>query len=152
MFTICGITLAHFSLQNWFNFTTLEGFQAKSTCHVTVFQSDFRSDFDWFSYDRSFRSWSSKAAPDHRTTTAMSDCWYHVRTQSFQNVCLVRPLNIFPKLLGMIKIWQMWEELWVLFGQQWFSPWNSPMNIIFAQSLKAQWGLQFLRCCSGLLE
>ncbi len=51
-------------------------------------------------------------------------------------------------------------SIYVLFGQQWLLPLNSPMDAVFAQSLSycwivntdlnwGKWDLQFFRCCSG---
>lgn len=54
------------------------------------------------------------------------------------NFCLVSPQIIFPKVLGIIKMFffaRSEMSLYVIFGQQWFLPWNSAMDTIFAQSL-----------------
>ncbi len=123
-------------------------------------------------------SWSCKAAPDHHSTTTMLTVWYdvifmkccvgftpdvtgHTPSKKF-NFCLISPQNICPKVLGNIKIFfgKCETSLCVLFGQQWFLPWNSPMDADFAQSLSycwimntdlnwGKWGLQFFSCCSG---
>ncbi len=107
---------------------------------------------------------------DHHTTTTMIDCWYdvlfmkcgvgftpgvkgHTPSKKF-NLCHISPQNICPKVLRIIK-----TSLFVLFGQQWLLPWNSPMDAVFAQSLSyswvkntdlnwGKWGLLFFRCCS----
>ncbi len=128
---------------------------------------------------KSSRSWSSKTAPDHHTTTTIFYCWYDVlflkccvtftpdvmgHTPSKKlNFCFVSPQSIFPKVLGIIKMFSGKTEtsFYVLFAQQRFSSWNSAMQAIFAQSLSyggvmntdlnwGKWGLQFFRCCCGV--
>ena len=113
------------------------------------------------------RSWSSKAAPDHHTATTMFDCWHDVLfhqmlchfydrcngLHTFQKVKLLscQSTEYISKCLGIIKMFLC---------QQWVSPWNSPMDAIFAQCLSygwvmntdlnwGQWGLQFFGCRSG---
>ena len=126
-------------------------------------------------YGKSPRSWSSKAAPDHHTTTTVFYYWYDVLIveccvsftpdgtgpMSFKKFYfwLISPQNLIPKVLGVIKMFfgKCEMSLCVLFGQQWFSPCNSPMDAISAQSLSycgivntdlnwGKWGLQFFRC------
>ncbi len=69
-------------------------------------------------------------------------CYFYARcngTQTFQKVklCLASPQSIFPKVLGIIKMffWQTEMSFYVLFAQQRFWSWNSAMQAIFAQSL-----------------
>ncbi len=89
-----------------------------------------------------------------------SDVTGHTPSKKF-NFCCISPQSIFPKVLGIIKIFfgKCETSLCVLFGQQWLLPWNSPMDAVFAQSLSycwimntdlnwGKWGLQFFRCCS----
>ncbi len=131
------------------------------------------------SYGKSSRSWSCKAAPNHHTTTTMFDCWYdvlfmnccvdftsdvtgHTPSKRF-NFCLISPWIICSKVLGKIKIslGKCETSFFVLFGQQWLLPGNSPMDAVFAQSLFycwimnidlnwVKWGLQFFRHCYRL--
>ncbi len=94
-------------------------------------------------------------------------CWFYARcngTHTFQKVQLLshQSTEYLPKILvdNQYVFWQMWDNLCVLFGQQWLLPWTSPMDAVFAQSLSycwimntdlnwGKWGLQFFRCCSG---
>ncbi len=88
----------------------------------------------------------------------------HTPSKKF-NFCHISPQNIWPKVLGIIKIYfgKCEMRLCVLFDQQWILPWNSPMDAVFAQSLSycwimntnlnwGKWGLQFFRCCSGFFH
>ncbi len=95
-------------------------------------------------------------------------CWFYARcngTLTFQKVQILshQSTKYLPKSLGDYQdiFWQMWG-LCVVFGHQWLLPWKSPMDVIFAQSFSScwimktdlnwgQWGLQFFRCCSGLV-
>ncbi len=63
-------------------------------------------------------------------------CNGHTPSKKF-NFCLVSPQSIFPKVLGIIKMFSGKTEtsLFVLFAQQRFWSWNSAMQAIFAQSL-----------------
>ncbi len=98
-------------------------------------------------YGKSARSWSCKAAPDHHTTTTIFDCWYDVLcmkgcvgfmpdvtgyapSKTF-NICLISPQNIWPEVLGIIKIffWQMW-------GEPLYSFWSA---VAFALELSHGW-------------
>ncbi len=119
----------------------LQDFLVDSRIHGSIYHS------------KSSRSWSSKTAPDHYTTTTIFYCWYDVlflkccvtftpdvmgHTPSKKlNFCLVSPQSIFPKVLGIIKMFSGKTETshYVLFAQQRFSSWNSAMHAIFAQSL-----------------
>ncbi len=119
---------------------------------------------------------ASRLGPEaaKHTTSTMFDYWYdpfmkccvgfkpdltgHTHSKMF-NFCHISPQNICPKVLGIIKIFfaKCETSLWVIFGQQWLLPRNSPMDAIFVQSLSycwvvntgLNWGLQFFRCCSG---
>ncbi len=163
----CCRTQVRFSLRSRTDGRTLSFriFMVDSRIHGSIYHS------------KSSRSWSSKTAPDHHTTTTIFYCWYDVlflkccvtftpdvmgHTPS-KNFCLVSPQSIFPKVLGIIKMFSGKTEtsLYVLFAQQWFSSWNSAMQAIFAQSLSyggvmntdlnwGKWGLQFFRCCCGV--
>ncbi len=145
----------------------LQDFLVDSRIHGSIYHS------------KSSRSWSSKTAPDHHTTTTIFYCWYdvlflkccvtftpdvmgHTPSKKF-NFWLVSPQSIFPKVLGIIKMFSDKTEMsfYVLFAQQRFSSWNSAMKAIFAQSLSyggvmntdlnwGKWGLQFFRCCCGV--
>ncbi len=145
----------------------LQDFLVDSRIHGSIYHS------------KSSRSWSSKTAPDHHTTTTIFYCWYdvlflkccvtfmpdvmgHTPSKKF-NFCLVSPQSIFPKVLGIIKMFSGKTEMsfYVLFAQQRFWSWNSAMQAIFAQSLSydgvmitdlnwGKWGLQFFRCCCGV--
>ncbi len=145
----------------------LQDFLVDSRIHGSIYHS------------KSSRSWSSKTAPDHHTTTTIFYCWYdvlflkccvtftpdvmgHTPSKKF-NFCLVSPQSIFPKVLGIIKMFSGKTEMsfYVLFAQQRFWSWNSAMQAIFAQSLSyggvmntdlnwSKWGLQFFRCCCGV--
>ncbi len=121
-------------------------------------------------HSKSSRSWSSKTAPDHHTTTTIFYCWYdvlflkccvtftpdvmgHTPSKKF-NFCLVSPQSIFPKVLGIIKMFSGKTEMsfYVLFAQQRFWSWNSAMQAIFAQSLSS-WTLtltEVSEACSSL--
>ncbi len=82
----------------------LQDFLVDSRIHGSIYHS------------KSSRSWSSKTAPDHHTTTTIFYCWYdvlflkccvtftpdemgHTPSKKF-NFCLVSPQSIFPKVLG----------------------------------------------------
>ncbi len=133
-----------------------------------------RQQNSWFHLSQ--QVYSSKTAPDHHTTTTIFYWWYdvlflkccvtftpdvmgHTPSKKF-NFCLVSPQSIFPKVLGIIKMFSGKTEtsFYVLFAQQRFSSWNSAMQAIFAQSLSyggvmntdLNWGLQFFRCCCGV--
>ncbi len=90
---------------------------------------------------------------NRHTTTTIFYCWYdvlflkccvtftpdvmgHTPSKKF-NFCLVSPQSIFPKVLGIIKIFsgKIETSLYVIFAQQRFSSWNSAMQAIFTQSL-----------------
>ncbi len=144
----------------------LQDFLVDSRIHGSIYHS------------KSSRSWISKTAPDHHTTTTIFYRWYdvlflkccvtftpdvmgHTPSKKF-NFCLVSPQSIFPKVLGIIKMFSGKTEMsfYVLFAQQRFWSWNSAMQAIFAQSLSyggvmntdlnwGKWGLQFFRCCCG---
>ncbi len=145
----------------------LQNFLVDSRIHGSIYHS------------KSSRSWSSKTAPDHHATTNIFYCWYdvlflkccvtftpdvmgHTPSKKF-NFCLVSPQSIFPKVLGIIKMFSGKTEMsfYVLFAQQRFWSWNSAMQAIFAQSLSyggvmntdlnwGKWGLQFFRYCCGV--
>ncbi len=151
---------------NWWPDILLQDFLIECRIHGSI------------NYGKSSRSWSCKTAPDHHITTTMFDCWYdvlfmkccvgftpdvmgHAPSKKF-NFCLIRPQNMCPKILGIIKIifGKCETSLCVLFGQQWLLPWNTPMDAVFAQSLSycwfmntdlnwGKWGLQFFRCFYG---
>ncbi len=152
---------------NWWPDILLQDFLIECRIHGSI------------NYGKSSRSWSSKTAPDHHTTTTIFYCWYdvlflkccvtftpdvmgHTPSKKF-NFCLVSPQSIFPKVLGIIKKLSGQTEMsfYVLFAQQRFWSWNSAMQAIFAQSLSyggvmntdlnwGKWGLQFFRCCCGV--
>lgn len=88
--------------------------------------------------------------PDHRTTTTMLDCWYDVLFMkccvSFRpdltglepskkfSCCLVRLQNIFPKVLGIVKMFFGKYEAFVFFWSavsNWTLPWMPFLPIIF---------------------
>ncbi len=94
--------------------------------------------------------------------TFTPDVMGHTPSKKF-NFCLVSPQSIFPKVLGIIKMFSGKTEIsfYVLFAQQRFSSWNSAMQAIFSQSLSyggvmntdlnwGKWGLQFFRCFCGV--
>ena len=60
----------------------------------------------------------------------------HTPSKKF-NFCLINPQSIFPKVLGIIKMFsgKTGKSFYVLFAQQWFSSWNFAMQTIFVQSL-----------------
>ena len=105
----CCRTQVRFSLRsrNRWPDILLQDFLAVSRIHGSSYHS------------KSSRSWSSKTAPDHRTTTTIFYCWYNVlflkccvtltpdvmgQTPSKKlNFCLISPLSTFPKVLGIIK-------------------------------------------------
>ncbi len=66
----------------------------------------------------------------------MPDVMGHTPSKKFK-FCLVSPQSIFPKVLGIIKMFSGKTEtsFYVLFAQQRFSSWNSAMQAIFGQSL-----------------
>ncbi len=68
--------------------------------------------------------------------TFTPDVMGHTPSKKF-NFCLVSPQSIFPKVLGIIKLFSGKTEMsfYVLFAQQRFWSWNSAMQAIFAQSL-----------------
>ena len=76
--------------------------------------------------------------------------------------CLVSPQNIFPEVLGIIKMffWRMWDEPLCSFWSAVVFTLELSHGCIFAQSLSycriintdlnwGEWGLQIFRCCSG---
>ncbi len=85
----------------------------------------------------------------------------HTSSKKF-NFCCISPQNIWPKFLGIFKIffWQMWDEPLCSFWSAVALPWNSPVDAVFAQFLSycwilntdlnwGKWGLQIFRCCYG---
>ncbi len=85
-------------------------------------------------HSKSSRSWSCKTDPDHHTTSTIFYCWYdvlflkccvtftpdvmgHTPSKKF-NFCLVSPQSIFPKVLGIIKMFSGKTEMsfYVLFA------------------------------------
>ncbi len=82
----------------------LQGFLVDSRIHGSIYHS------------KSSRSWSSKTAPDHHTTTTIFYCWYsfsemlcyfYTRCDTISkkfNFYLVSLQSIFPKVLGIIKM------------------------------------------------
>lgn len=95
-------------------------------------------------YDNSSRSWSSKAALDHHTTTAMVDCCYHSLfmkccvsvTQIYQDTNLPKSLLPHQSTQSWVSIFAKCETNYcVLFGRQRFLPLYSPIHPIFVQSL-----------------
>lgn len=126
---------------------------------------------------QSCRSWSSKVAPDHHTTT-MFECWYDVpfikccvcfmwdltgpKSSTKIDFCLVSPQSTFPKLSGMFY-WQILDEplcsFWLalvfaigFFPWMPFLPTLSFLNcwiIMNSHFTWGKWGLQFFRTCSG---
>ncbi len=94
----------------------LQDFLVDSRIHGSIYHS------------KSSRSWSSKTAPDHHTTTTIFYCWYDVLflkccyfytrcngTHTFQKVQLLsrQSTEYFPKILGDHQdvFWQNWDEL-----------------------------------------
>ncbi len=94
----------------------LQDFLVDSRIHGSIYHS------------KSSRSWSSKTAPDHHTTTTIFYCWYDVLflkccyfyarcngTHTFQKVKLLscQSTEYFPKSLGDHQdvFWQNWDEL-----------------------------------------
>ncbi len=93
----------------------LQDFLVDSRIHGSIYHS------------KSSRSWSSKTAPDHHTTTTFH-CWYdvlflkccvtftpdvmgHTPSKKF-NFCLVSPQSISQKSWGSSRcFWQNWDEL-----------------------------------------
>jgi len=122
-------------------------------------------------HSKSSRSWSSKTAPDHHTTTTIFYCWYDVlflkcgviftpdvmgHTPSKKIQLLSRQSTVFSqKSWGSLKCFL---AKFVLFAQQWFSSWNSAMQAIFlpyggvmnTDLNWGRWGLQFFGSCSGV--
>lgn len=80
--------------------------------------------------------WCSFLLNAHQFYTTYDGIQNFKSTFSF---CLVTPYNIFSKVLGVIKMFFVCDisetSLCVLFSQQWFSPWNCPMDAIFARCL-----------------
>ncbi len=93
-------------------------------------------------------------------------CWFYARcngTHTFQKVNQShQSTEYLPKSLGDNQeiLGKCETSHCVLFGQQWLFPWNSPMDVVFAQSFSycwiintdlnwSKWGLQFFRCYSG---
>ncbi len=154
----CCITQVRFSLRSQTDGRTfLQDFLIECRIHGSI------------NYDKSSRSWSCKAAPDHHTTTTF-DCRYddlfmkccvgfpsdvtgHTPSKKL-NSCRISPQNICPKVLGIIKLFfgKCETSLCVLFGQQWLLPWNSPMDAVFAQSLSYCWimNTDLNEACSSL--
>ncbi len=104
----------------------LQDFLVDSRIHGSIYHS------------KSSRSWSSKTAPDHHTTTTIFYCWYdvlflkccvtftpdvtgHTPSKKF-NFCLSQSTEYFPKSLGDNQdvFWQNWDELSCSF---WISTW-----------------------------
>ena len=129
----------------WWSDIQVKDFLVESRIHGSI------------NYSKSSKSWSSKAAPDHDTITTMSDCQYDVLflkccvsftpdvtgctpSKKF-HFCPINPQNIFPSVLGIIKMFcgKCDTGLCGLLGEQRFSPCNSPMDAIFAQSLFYCW-------------
>ncbi len=95
----------------------LQDFLVDSRIHGSIYRS------------KSSRSWSSKTAPDHHTTSTIFYCWYDVSfsemlcyfyarcngTHTFQKVQLLsrQSTEYFPKSLGDHQdvFWQNWDEL-----------------------------------------
>ncbi len=92
-------------------------------------------------------------------------CWFYARcngTHTFQKVNQShQSTEYLPKSLGDNQeiLGKCETSHCVLFGQQWLFPWNSPMDVVFAQSFSycwimntdlnwSKWGLQFFRCYS----
>ncbi len=113
-----------------------------------------RQQNSWFHLSQQvFQVLKQQNSPNHHTTTTIFYCWYdvlflkccvtftpdvmgHTPSKKF-NFCLVSPQSIFPKVLGIIKMFSGKTEMsfYVLFAQQRFWSWNSAMQAIFAQSL-----------------
>ncbi len=109
-----------------------------------------RQQNSWFHLSQQvFQVLKQQTAPDHTLHTTIFYCWYdvlflkccvtftpdvmgHTPSKKF-NFCLVSPQSIFPKVLGIIKMFSGKTEMsfYVLFAQQQFSSWNSAMQAIF---------------------
>ncbi len=73
-------------------------------------------------------------------------CWFYARcngTHTFQKVKLLshQSTEYLPKSLGDNQdfFWQMWDEPLCSFWSAMTFPWNSPMDVVFAQSLSYCW-------------
>ncbi len=98
----------------------------------------------------------------HRQEKHMTGTWNKAKQINKRPGILNKKQNPNPMLHGDNQgiLGKCEMSLCVLFGQRWLLPWNSPLDVVFAQSLSycwimstdlnwGKWGLQFFKCCSG---